>query len=156
MQTKIKKVGLVVMIGMFFILACQNIPKGDLNCWVGTYKFEETLNLLDDDRYNDIFNCYYKIVIYEENGKYFANIEIDYEVPPISKIQAKVFGNEEWISLTLLKYLNSGVLSSSSKPNDVLISFRRQGSEIYTYWGAIDTIVYENTPSNQKYFEKVE
>jgi hypothetical protein len=95
-------------------------------------------------------------MIYAENGEYFANIEMEWDVTPMAKIQAKVFGNEEWISLTLLKYLNNKVISSSSKANDVLISFRRENSDIYTYWGTISTAVFENTPSNRKYFEKID
>ena len=72
------------------------------------------------------------------------------------KIKSKVFGNKEWVSIILLEYLDKGILSSDSKKNDLLISFRRENSDIYTYWGKLCTYIWEHKQSNEIYFKKVD
>jgi len=162
---------LIFIIAVFFITACQDNSKDYLRGWIGVYEFEETEEFYNTRlNENTIWKILYKITIYEEKGEYFANIEIDgdyfhslyYEDEgedkdfTMMRVKSQVFGNENWISLTLLEYFNHGILKSNSESsNDVLISFRREKSDIYTYWGRIQTIVWDNLGDNEIYFEKI-
>ena len=138
---------LVLAIIFLTITAClENNAKSDLSIWIGTYTFEEL--------YIDTL-IFYEITIYEENNSYFSNILIEGRcIYPGTKLCARVYGNEEWISLTLIG--PTGILSTGSKVDDLLMSFRRENDDIYTYWGKLRSYVPENATSNMIHFEKAD
>jgi len=140
---------LIFAVIVWAILACsgEDKPESGLSTWVGVYTFEE----VDIDT-----PLFYEITIYEENGEFLAIITIDSRIYPISlefPFRANIFGNEEWISLTLIE--PTGIITTGCRVDDVLISFRREGGNIYTYWGTLFSSVPENIESNGRYFEKV-
>ena len=131
----------------------RNITNMPLSSWVGTYIFEE---LFRPDHSKENIRRY-EITIYEESGEFFAIINIDAldNFPanvPWRYLRARVFGNEEWISLTLI--CGWGVLNTGSYPDVVLISFRRVNTDIYTYWGNLRP--FGNYQSNRVWFEKID
>ena len=109
--------GLICTIVIVCLSTCHSKSKNDLSCCIGTYEYDETFV-----RDNEEVSWHYLITIYKEKGDFFANIKMEDKTSPIN-IQAKIYGNEEWISLVLLKYLEKSItLSSDSMVNDVLIS----------------------------------
>lgn len=120
----------------------------DLESWCGEYRFSESSAQPDILMIMD-----YKMEIYEEEGDYYADIAMDGQTT-LARAKAKVYGDEEWISLTFLEYLPDNIIGISSEKNDVLISFRRENEEIYTYWGDIKPMFYENEKSGKVYFTK--
>ena len=142
----------------------RNIDKADLSPWVGTYIFEETWGNIHWGTQND----YYEITIYEKNIEYFADILIEKETEwneswdgerngtSKVKLHAKLIGDENWISLMLLEYWEDGVLGTRRQSDDIMLSFRREGSDIYTYWGRIRPYNYENQLSNKIHFVKID
>ena len=53
-------------------------------------------------------------------------------------VKAKPFGNDEWISLVLIGYNLGHKSGLETMENGVLLSLRKQGEDIYTYWGGRD------------------
>jgi len=119
----------------------------DLSTWVGEYTFGE--DYFEPDSAPLIMD--YKVTIYSQKDDYFANIEIMGQTTAVS-VKAKLYGDEEWISLIFLEYLPNHVIGLSSKDNSVLLSFRKEESDIYTYWGEIEPMLYENQDSGKIYF----
>lgn len=149
-----KKIIVVFLVFIFLLSSsCNSGECDDLSSWVGVYTFEEIY-----DRYydaNDEMNAYYvhyEITIYEDNSDYFADIVIDLPIPLIRNLQAKLIGDEEWISLI---FLSGDQLSTAAHADMVLVSFRKESKDIYTYWGGLSPCSDENEQSNKIYFEKV-
>ena len=95
----------------------------------------------------------YEIEIYKENDNYYAEIAMDGQTTLV-RAKAKVDGEEEFISLRFLKYLPDHGVGLCSEINDVLISFKKENGDIYTYWGEIGPMLYINDESGNVYFEK--
>ena len=96
----------------------------------------------------------YHIKIYESDHEYFADIEMSGQTT-FAGIKAKVYGNREWISLLFLEYLPDHVMGGAvPKGESVLLSFRNDGENIYTYWGEIEPMLYENEDSGEVRFTK--
>ena len=148
---------LILLIMAFTILSgCTNRTNGysslenkDLSSWVGEYMFTE--DYYEPDYAPMIMD--YNVTIYSQKDDYFADIEIMGQTTAVS-VRAKLYGDDEWISLIFLEYLANHVIGLSSKANSVLISFRKEESEIYTYWGGINPMLYKNEDSGKIYFAK--
>jgi len=117
----------------------------NLNEWVGDYGFYEFCP--------PNINMMYGINIYKENGCYFAKINID-GFQTIKRIKAKVLGDQDVIHLDFETYLPDSMGDDLSK-DDVLLSFKKVDSEIFTNWGKIEPILPENKGSGKVYFTKV-
>lgn len=131
--------------------------RNGLEDWIGKYAFSEVLSESTEELRD------YDITIYEENGQYYADLRIsggDIEID----VKAKPCGNDEWISLVLTGY-NSGHESGLEEmENGVLLSLRKQGDDIYTYWGGRDVTELLNDNGygylvyydSVQFFEKIE
>ena len=123
----------------------------DLDDWVGEYKFFESAS----EPNGPLIMMDYEIEIYKENDNYYAEIAMDGQTTLV-RAKAKVDGEEEFISLRFLEYLPDHGVGLCSEINDVLISFKKENGDIYTYWGEIGPMLYKNDESGNVYFEKVE
>lgn len=127
----------------------------DMDRWLGEYAFSEK----DGARQMD-----YHIDIYEENDGYYADIVINGPDTGID-LKARIYGDEEWISLVLMDYNAGHENGWEDLENSVLFSLRRQGEKIYTYWGE-DRVLYPLLDSSMtyhysdeysnEYFERIE
>ena len=120
----------------------------DLKGWVGTYSFAECYSKPD---HAPLFMDY-KITIYQEEEKYFADIKITGQTTQTS-IKAEGYGDDEWISLVFQQYLPDHVMGGINDTSSVLLSFRKEESDVYTYWGEIKPMLYENEDSGEIYFQ---
>ncbi|MFW6016143.1 MAG: DUF5991 domain-containing protein [bacterium] len=114
-----------------------------LESWVGEYEFSE---FAPPDQ-----NKFYEISLYKENSNYYADISID-GFQTIIRLQTKVIGDENSINLVFEKYLPDNLFESYNK-GDILLSFEKENSEIYTSWGEIKPMLESNEKSGQVYFE---
>lgn len=117
--------------------------KNDLQTWIGEYSFYEFIP-------PDI-NMDYNIVIYKENGGFFAKITID-GFQTMKRIKAKVSVNKELIDIVFEEYLPDNMFELYAK-GDVLLSFKKAGSNIYTNWGKIQPVSPKNQVNNKIYFK---
>lgn len=128
----------------------------DLSGWVGEYAYSEGSGKGEMD---------YDLIIYEENGQYYGDVVMNGNDNTID-VKVRVYGDEEWISLVLAGYNPGHVSGLEGMENSVLFSLRKQGKDIYTYWGEEDVVInliegdtvhYDTVyyKSNQ-YFEKAE
>lgn len=102
-----------------------------LEAWVGNYAFSEEPGKSTEELRD------YDITIYEEDGQYYADLKISGGGIGID-VKAKPFGNDEWISLVLIGYNPGHKSGLETMENGVLLSLRKQGEDIYTYWGGRD------------------
>ena len=123
----------------------------DLDNWVGEYKFFESAS----EPNGPIIMMNYEIEIYKKDDNYYAEIAIDGQTTLV-RAKAKVEGNEDFIKLSFLQYLPNHRVGLCSEINDLLISFKKENEDIYTYWGEIGPMLYKNEESGNVYFEKVE
>lgn len=147
-------IGLLIAVFIFFFnKGCEtDIPKSKedgLLSWTGNYVFSESSSevgfapmVMD-----------YSINIYSIDNIFYANIEIVGQ-STWAVIKAKVYGNKEWISLVFLEDLQDNK-TFAGKPNDVLLSFRKEETDILTYWGKIEPMLYENEVSGNLYFTNI-
>lgn len=117
-----------------------------MNEWLGDYEFFE--------HYPPNIDMEYDINIYKENSDYFAKIFID-GFQTTSRIKAKVLSKQDGIELVFESYLPDNDFELY-KEGDLLINFKKENSEIYTYWGKIEAILPENKDSGKVYFTKLE
>ena len=105
-----------------------------LKGWVGDYAFFDDFQVPD----GPCMTLDYKLTIYEEAGKYYADMDA-YGWMTDDHLRAKVYGNDEWISLVFDKELEGNHL----KPKDdtLLMSFRKDKTDIYTYWAHYKPLV---------------
>lgn len=123
----------------------------NLDNWVGEYKFFESAS----EPNGPLIMMDYVIEIYKKNDNYYAEIAIDGQTTLV-RAKAKVDGDEDFISLRFLEYLPDHRVGLCSEINDVLISFKKENGDIYTYWGEILPMLYKNEESGNVYFEKDE
>lgn len=50
-------------------------------------------------------------------------------------LRAKLYGNNKWACLVLVGYNPEHKSGLEDMENEVLLSLRKQGENIYTYWG---------------------
>lgn len=127
----------------------QTISEEELRTWVGEYTFLE----LATTPAGVPMMMEFVIQIYE-NG--YADISIDGQTTCVS-IRAEVHGNRKEISLVFAEYLPADVTSGDYWDySDVLVSFRRVGDDIYTYWGELKPFVllYDDQISGKIYFTR--
>ena len=127
----------------------ENEAKNNLDNWIGRYAFEEVYN---EEGYASMFMDY-DINIYKENNQYYADVVVNGQMTGIN-LKARLYGNDEWISLVIEEYNPEHVTGLSKMENTVLLSLERQGEDIYTYWGVLHPLA-EDLPSSGIYFEKV-
>ena len=127
----------------------ENEVKDNLDNWIGRYTFEEVYN---EEGYAPMFMDY-DIDIYKKNNQYYADVVVNGHMTGIN-LKAKLYGNDEWISLVIEEYNPEHVTGLSEMENTVLLSLRRQGEDIYTYWGVMESLLLKNRVSGI-YLEKV-
>ena len=115
----------------------------DLQSWAGAYGFSEYAP-------PDIY-MWYRVTIYNENGKCYADIYIDGHMTN-KRMKANVLGDSEDIDLVLDTYLPNNDFESI-ETGEVLLSLKKEHSEIHTYWGGIQPMIPENSESGKIYFE---
>ncbi|WP_373000353.1 DUF5991 domain-containing protein [Lutispora sp.] len=113
-----------------------------LESWVGNYIFSE---YAPPDQ-----NMFYTISIYKENNEYYAEINID-GFQTIARLMTKVSGNEKSIKLIFEKYLPDNQFELYNE-GDILLSFEKSNSDIYTSWGKIQPMIQNNNKSGKVYF----
>ena len=126
----------------------ENEAKNDLDNWIGRYTFEEAYS---EEGYASMFMDY-DINIYKENDQYYADVVVNGQMTGID-LKARLYGDDEWISLVIEEYNPEHVMGLSEMENTVLLSLERQGDDIYTYWGVLYPLA-EDSPSSGIYFEK--
>ncbi|MBD5555023.1 MAG: hypothetical protein HDQ95_06705 [Roseburia sp.] len=124
------------------------ISTEDLNTWIGKYTFFESCNEPD---YPPMV-MEFEITIYE-NG--YADIYVNGQTTFI-QIRAKVYGSSEQISFVFSERLPGDATSREWDSSDVLLYFKKDGDDIYTYWGELkDTVLlYSDQISGEIYFVK--
>lgn len=152
-KPKIKQAVCLVIICAFvfqiiIILTLTNASdnRESLDLWIGNYKFSEVSG-------EPIMVMDYEIDIYQEDGKYFADIYQDGQTTMV-RVRARVYGNEEWISMVFEEYLPDHSIGLNCEGESVLLSFRSDNENICTYWGSIEPMLYDNESSGGVYFEK--
>lgn len=123
------------------------VGNGLLDIWVGEYKFDEATSgpppmVMD-----------YKMEIYEEEGRYFAEIEAMGQTT-MASAKAEVDGNENEISLIFREYLPDHIIGLKCEKGDIVLRLVREGGELHTYWGKMKPLLYENEESGKIYFTK--
>lgn len=143
---------LIICIAIVILAGCSDIKNDtttqngyQLSEWLGNYEFYEY--------FPPNINMEYNINIYQENEECFANISID-GFQTTQRIQADVKGNTEGIDMIFETYLSESTGENIEK-GKILISFKKEDSEIYTYWGEIQPILPENMKQGI-YFVKTE
>lgn len=116
-----------------------------LGKWLGKYEFYEY--------FPPNINMEYNISIYQDDDEYFANINID-GFQTTQRIRADVIGNTEGIELIFDTYLSENTGERIEK-GIILLSLKKEDSEIHTYWGTIKPILPENMDNGKIYFTKV-
>ncbi len=114
-----------------------------LESWIGSYTFSE---YAPPDQ-----NMFYTISIYKEDNKYFSKLNID-GFQTIVRLQAKVSGDEKSIKLLFEKYLPDNQFEPYDK-GDILLSFEKRESSIYTSWEKIKPMLESNYESSKVYFK---
>lgn len=119
-----------------------NSESSRLESWLGQYTFSE---FIPPDQ-----NMYYSISINQENGKYYAQINID-GFQTMQRLKAKVLGDENDIQLIFEDYLPDNVLEPYDK-GDILLSLKKENEGLYTFWNKIEPMLDSNKQSDQGFF----
>lgn len=119
----------------------------ELKTWVGDYGYLEVIS----EPIPMLMG--FEISICEEESGYYADIRIVGQTTDVHA-KARVYGGEEWISLVLEEYLPDNMIGLNAEPGSVLLSFRKEGEMLYTYWGEIVPMIIDNEISGNVYFEK--
>ena len=129
-----------------------SLVEENLDSWIGEYAFGESV---DATEYTPFMFMDYKIEIYKGlDQQYYANISINGQTTGASG-KAKVCGNEKQIELIFQEYLPDHMGGGfSDKEDAVLFRFEKAGDKLYTYWGEITPLRYDNEDSGKIYFEK--
>ena len=127
-------------------LEVQN-NNAELVQWVGEYKFDEAASGPPP------MVMSYEIEIYEEEGKYFAEIE-QIGQTTMAYIKAEVRGNKDEIYLLFNEYLPDNVWGPLCEEGDILIKFAKEKGKLCTYWGKIAPLLNENEELGKVYFVK--
>ena len=120
-----------------------------LNTWIGEYGFEE---FETDDINGQPLMMGYKIAIFKEKEDYYVIIYID-GFQTKQRMIAKVIRDNETIKLVFEMYLPDNI-HEPYKKGDVLLSLKKERSEIYTYWGKLTPMLIKNNASGKIQFQK--
>lgn len=127
----------------------QTISKEELCTWVGDYSFLE----LEATPAGSPMMMDFAIKIYKNGyADIFANGQTTYMA-----IRAEVHGNREEIRLIFAGCLPEDVTSGNVWDySDVMVSFKKVGDDIYTYWGKLKDVVllYSDQVSGKIYFTR--
>ncbi|MBD5540465.1 MAG: hypothetical protein HDR00_04615 [Lachnospiraceae bacterium] len=118
-----------------------------LEAWVGEYKFDEGASGPPP------MVMEYEIEIYEEEGRYFAEIEQMGQTTAVSA-KAEISGNEDEICLLFREYLPDHVIGLNCEKGDIVLKFAKENGELHTYWGEMGPMLYEHEESGRIYFVK--
>lgn len=135
-----------VMLIIFYKNESQS--KENLDSWIGYYEFSEGAS-------DPPMGMDYEIRIYEEEGEYYADLYQGGQTTMV-RARAKVYGDNEWISLIFEEYLQDHNIGLNCKGNCVLLSFRCEEEDIYTYWGETEPLLYDDEYCGEIYFKKVD
>ncbi len=147
------KITLLLIIMLVLVLSgCSSNSQGnsgddsDIKEYMGDYEFYEF--------YPPNINMLYFVSVYKENDKYQANITID-GFQTNMQLLADIEVNSEGIDFIFSKYISEST-GEVIEIGDILLSFKKNGNEIHTYWGVIQPILPENSEVGKTYFVKVE
>jgi hypothetical protein len=133
----------VSLILLSIVIANQYI-KANISSWIGHYEyFEHTPP--------DI-NMHYKISIYQEQGGCYARIDID-GFQTSMKMKALISGNRDKIDIIFDSLLPES-MDPFLKKGDVLVTFKKSGPDMLTYWGLIEPRPV-HTDNGQVYFSRM-
>ena len=132
------------------VLQENNLVQGSdlLQEWVGAYEMSESA-----PGYGSDVGRLYTVQIYKQGDNYYTDITI-LGFQMYVYMQAMVKGNEEKIDMFLIQYFDSEIpMTKYFKEGELLLSFKKEGKEMYTIWGAVQSIFPEQqTPGI--YFQK--
>lgn len=139
-KNKITFIGAGLLLGVLTITfgICWYIfsYKNSLKSWLGEYTFSEGYS---EPGYAPLAMEYY-LKIYEDNDKYYADIEIDGNLT-MTRIRAELAGDKNWISLLYLCSLQDNMFVDFYSKNSVLLSLKKDDAQVYTYWGEIQPML---------------
>lgn len=115
-----------------------------MESWIGEYSFSEAFS----EEGAAPLVMQYNITIYKEGNQLYADVQMVGQTIMFCA-KAEVVGNDKWVSLIFLDYLPENMLTHESYKNSVLISLKRNEGNIYTYWGKIQPMLYENMMSGE-------
>jgi hypothetical protein len=116
----------------------------ELASWVGDYTFFE---LVPQDE-----NRWYSLSIRQEQDEYIAIISID-GFQTMTRLQARVEGDEVEARLLFDSYRPDN-LFEPYQSGDQLLRFKKQGSQMLTYWGKFKPMI-PSYDSGKVWFERV-
>ena len=134
---------------VYFIKEADHILE-ELSVWLGEYTFSEVSNN-SEYPFNQLD---YRIRIYQDNDKFFAEVQID-EKNPYIRVKAEVRGNKNEIRLRFIETLPGHMRGEIYDEGLILLKLRKEGGEIRTDWGGIVPMLKENREFGKIYFEKV-
>lgn len=135
---------------VYFIKETDHVPE-ELPVWLGEYIFSEISN---NSEYT-FKRLDYRICIYQDNDKFFAEIQIDEEKPYV-RVKAEVRGNKDEIRLRFIETLPEHMRGEIYDEGLILLKLKKGDGEIRTDWGGIVPMLKENREFGRVYFEKVE
>ena len=127
----------------------QAISEEEVRAWAGEYTFFES----DTTPAGAPMMMDFCIEIYNDG---YADISVNGQTTCV-EIRAKVSGNREEIKLIFEECLPEDMMGEDYwNGSDVLVSFRKDGDNIYTYWGALEAVVLLDSDriSGEIYFTK--
>ena len=143
---------LSIFLALMMLSLCTACSHDPLKGWVGAYLFEE-VSPQDPDMMTATA-MEHKIEIYEENGEYFATINID-GFQTMENVKAKVSGDQKSIDLIFDEYLPDSIEYEYGRyeQGDILLSLERGDSKLITHWGEMTPKLTQNSPATGEYFE---
>ena len=141
-----------VCIALFLVGCGREDNVGDniesnMEAWIGEYIFSEAIS----EEGAAPLVMQYDIVIYMEDNQLYADVQMVGQTTMFCA-RAEVVGSDKWVSLIFLDYLPENMLTQESYKNSVLVSFKKNEGNIYTYWGKMQPMLYENMVSGEIYF----
>jgi len=139
----------IILLLVLFIVVSGCRHNNQIESWEGNYSFFESWPSLNEG-INHFMS--YSICIYEEDGKYCADMTIDGWMT-LARYKALIQGDSQSIELIFDSYLpeNMSVLYDKG---DVILTFKKNENEILTYWGEYYPTLIENQESGKVYFVK--
>ena len=131
----------MLFVALVFIL-CIGITgcdkQDDMEQWLGKYVYSESCS----EQNGPFMVMQYTIQIYKQKGEYYADIEIVGQTT-LTYMRAKVYGDEEWISIIFDEYTAENITDLAFEESDMLVSMRRDGNTIYTYWSEMEPLLLQ-------------
>ena len=141
-----KIVNILFLIIVLFV-GCYNST--GLSSCIGKYSFEES----SPDIGNVNIIQVYEINIYEYNKEIIADINID-GFQTQKRIRSKVVEDNNKLNFTFFSYLSDNDYETY-KDGDILLTFEKKDSNIYTIWGEMKPMIHDNN-NYGIYFKKIE